>query len=731
MEEQKKLLKDRGLEVLRVLGEGAFGRVFQVRNERLGVMAAKIMEESKFEYSEWQAGIQLTRNVQNPFVLRYHEATLNGQNVLILMEYSNMGDLEDVLESKKDIPIPMIRVIMKHILEGLKIMHEKGLIHRDIKEPNILLHSPPGSGRVILKICDFGLVKKQQKGGVPVAMSFGGTPGYFAPELIIAAARGTVAASGKVDIWSAGVILFHLAARDDPFNSVPEMLQPLARPNTIKDDLLWDLLKKMLQVDPNDRISAEQALKHSFFTSKQAMKEISPVGMKIAIASQQAKKHGDRSVTFYDEKPTFTLPLVEMKQFTKKDPEADQQYQQQQQLGQGQGQGRGRHQQKGRSPSPAPGQQHHSNSHSNSPKPKQGHFQRDYHQGNRGGHHQGHQGGHHQGHQGGSPDPMAGQDRFTVPNPMTDDYAKMLIKVITGGHRLTQQQVNSILAQSLPILQALPNIIDVNVPDGKEITVVGDIHGQFFDLQELFRVNRGKPSNFHPYIFTGNYVDFGSFGAETFLILLCFKLAFPQHVHLLRGQHESEVRTKEFGFKNEIEDKYNNATYREFLRVFNALPLCAVINHRAFVVNSGLFSKPNVGLDDIKQINRQVEPESDVGEKLMAQMLYSEPMEEDGVKMKTNSFGCQFGPNVTNEFLNKNNLQLVIRSNTAKSQGHSVQHSGKLTTVFSAPSFVRDSDKGAYLRVLGQNLEIHPYKFSSVQALPAKMYFDPITCRSQ
>ncbi|KAA6390256.1 MAG: putative Serine/threonine-protein phosphatase 5 [Streblomastix strix] len=152
----------------------------------------------------------------------------------------------------------------------------------------------------------------------------------------------------------------------------------------------------------------------------------------------------------------------------------------------------------------------------------------------------------------------------------------------------------------------------------------GDIHGQFFDLLEIFNRN-GKPSNENPYLFIGNYVDFGSFGSEIFLLLLCYKLAYPQNVHLLRGNYESAVCTQEFGFKKEVEDKYNPSIYQNFLLVFKSLPICALINLRIFVVHGGLFNRRDVTLEEIRQVNRFNEPGEEEGEKLMQQMLWSNP----------------------------------------------------------------------------------------------------------
>ncbi|KAA6377874.1 MAG: putative Serine/threonine-protein phosphatase 5, partial [Streblomastix strix] len=228
-----------------------------------------------------------------------------------------------------------------------------------------------------------------------------------------------------------------------------------------------------------------------------------------------------------------------------------------------------------------------------------------------------------------------------VPNPMTPDYPKMLLGAFSKSQRLKILQVNAILLQGRKLLKKLSNIIEGNVPQEKQITIVGDLHGQFFDLLEIFKRN-GKPSNENPYLFLGNYVDYKTFGTEIFILLLCYKLAYPQSVHLLRGNHESSLCTKKHGFMREVEDKYSTAVYQNFLLVFNTLPICAIINSCVFVVHGGLFNRRNVTLEKIRQINRFTEPGEEGGEVLMAQMLWSVPTNLVGQNPK-----YEFGPNIT------------------------------------------------------------------------------------
>ncbi|KAA6362288.1 MAG: hypothetical protein EZS28_042185, partial [Streblomastix strix] len=108
-----------------------------------------------------------------------------GQNAVIILEYANMKNLQNLIQTNKDLPPSIIRVIMKQLLEGLRLIHEKGLIHRDIKGENILLHSPPNSGKVIVKIADFGLVKQQKREEQSITKSVAGTKTHMPPEMLI------------------------------------------------------------------------------------------------------------------------------------------------------------------------------------------------------------------------------------------------------------------------------------------------------------------------------------------------------------------------------------------------------------------------------------------------------------------------------------------------------------------------------------------------------------------
>jgi len=143
------------------------------------------------------------------------------------------------------------------------------------------------------------------------------------------------------------------------------------------------------------------------------------------------------------------------------------------------------------------------------------------------------------------------------------------------------------------------NVVHVQAP----VTVVGDIHGQFFDLIEIFKIGGYCPDT--NYLFlgafrithgkncpnggAGDYVDRGMFSVETISLLVCLKLRYPHRVHLIRGNHESRGVTQSYGFYTECSRKYGNANvWHYFTDMFDFLTLSVVINDQIFCVHGGI-----------------------------------------------------------------------------------------------------------------------------------------------
>ncbi|ETV99300.1 hypothetical protein H310_08032 [Aphanomyces invadans] len=300
----------------------------------------------------------------------------------------------------------------------------------------------------------------------------------------------------------------------------------------------------------------------------------------------------------------------------------------------------------------------------------------------------------------------------------TIEFVTDVLDHFKRGKLLHRKYALQILLQMKAMLQALPTLL--RIPLGTEsqahITVCGDTHGQFYDVCNIFALN-GLPSETNPYLFNGDFVDRGSFSLEVVLTLFIMKLAFPDHVHLLRGNHESKNMNKIYGFEGEVKHKYDEVVMNLFSEVFNWLPLAACIESKILVVHGGLFHQDNVTLNDIMKIDRNREPPESG---LMSDLMWSDPQPFPGRGPSKRGIGLSFGPDVTKAFLAYNNLDLLVRSHEVKDEGYLVEHDEKCITVFSAPNYCDQmGNKGAFIQFF-RDLKPRFTKFTAVEHPPIR-----------
>lgn len=258
-----------------------------------------------------------------------------------------------------------------------------------------------------------------------------------------------------------------------------------------------------------------------------------------------------------------------------------------------------------------------------------------------------------------------------------------------------------------------PSLIDITIPKGKKFTVCGDIHGQFFDLLNIFELN-GLPSDTNPYLFNGDVVDRGSFSIECILLLFSLKLLYPDHFYISRGNHETHSMNQMYGFEGECKAKYSHSIYDLFSEVFQVLPLAHCINNKILVVHGGLCSSETVTLDDIRKLDRNRQPPEDG---VMCELLWSDPMPQPGTATSKRGIAIAFGPDVTEKFCKRNNLDYIIRSHEVKMLGYEKAHNDKCITVFSAPNYCDNvGNEGAFIILKGDKLE-NP-EFVRFEAVP-------------
>ena len=244
--------------------------------------------------------------------------------------------------------------------------------------------------------------------------------------------------------------------------------------------------------------------------------------------------------------------------------------------------------------------------------------------------------------------------------PLTREKVMEIIQYLKDQKKLHKKYLWVLCLWAIEVMSAEPNMVEVTV-DGlqcQEIVVCGDIHGQYYDLLNIFNTNE-FPCRERPYLFNGDFVDRGSFSVECVIALFLFKVLDPKCIYLNRGNHENPDMNKMYGFEGEVLAKYCADTFIVFKNVFYALPLAHCLNKKVLVLHGGLFEKEDVRLEDLNKINRK-QPIPSVG--LMCDMLWADPCNDQGRSKSQRGVSIQFGPDVAERFLNLNNLGELTRA---------------------------------------------------------------------
>ena len=262
---------------------------------------------------------------------------------------------------------------------------------------------------------------------------------------------------------------------------------------------------------------------------------------------------------------------------------------------------------------------------------------------------------------------------------------------------LTEHDLKILCDKVRELLCEESNVQPISVP----VIVCGDIHGQFFDLMNLFEKGGDLPEK--KYLFLGDYVDRGYNSVETLEYLLCLKLKYQGRITLLRGNHESRQICYSYGFYEEITRKYGNANpWRYFNDLFDYLPIAALIEGKIFCVHGGL--SPLIStVDQIRLINRKQEIPH---EGAFCDLMWSDPDDIEAWIISTRGAGYFFGWKVVNEFNRINDLNLICRAHQLVNEGFKYWFKDKnLVTVWSAPNYCYRCGNKASILKLGQKME--------------------------
>ena len=263
-----------------------------------------------------------------------------------------------------------------------------------------------------------------------------------------------------------------------------------------------------------------------------------------------------------------------------------------------------------------------------------------------------------------------------IRRPLDAGYAGKVTKSVC----LKNAEIVAICQRAREVFLSQPALIELDAP----VKIVGDVHGQYTDLIRMFEMCGFPPMA--NYLFLGDYVDRGKQSLETILLLLCYKLKFPQNFFLLRGNHECANVTRVYGFYDECKRRCNVKTWKTFIDCFNTLPIAAIVAGKIFCVHGGL-SPALSHMDDIRNIARPTDI-PDYG--LLNDLVWSDPadMDQDWEANERGVSYC-FGKGVIADFLTTHDFDLICRAHMVVEDGYEFFNDRVLVTVFSAPNVSR------------------------------------------
>lgn len=208
-----------------------------------------------------------------------HEIQETEDLLLIIFDYIGGPTLKQVLKTEPN--LSTTKQIILSLLMGVSNLNKNGIIHRDLKPENLIFQK--NGSKYLLKILDFGLACKINE-PTKLISSVCGTPGFMAPEIFRTSRKNLYSImNSKIDIFAIGAIFHLLLFNKYVFGEGKERLENNRKGKIVIQDieekgeefqLGYDLMRKMLLIDPDERISVVDAIKHQFFSEPEELPDI-------------------------------------------------------------------------------------------------------------------------------------------------------------------------------------------------------------------------------------------------------------------------------------------------------------------------------------------------------------------------------------------------------------------------------------------------------------------------
>ena len=253
---------------VKAIGRGHFGTVYLacLKTQPMQLVAVKSMIKKKVQgvQERLEREIRILFSLDHPNIIRLYEVFEDAKYVHLVTEYCSGGELFEHIVAMGRYSEPDAVGLLRKILLAVNNLHHNNVCHRDLKPENFMFEDNTETAE--LKLIDFGLSNKFRNDDLS---SFVGTPEYVAPEVI----QGGY--GSKCDLWSVGVIMYAMLSGKMPFtgahisDTFARIIQGEFKVNTDEFSLVSpqaiDLLRKLLVVDPESRLSADEALTHPWF----------------------------------------------------------------------------------------------------------------------------------------------------------------------------------------------------------------------------------------------------------------------------------------------------------------------------------------------------------------------------------------------------------------------------------------------------------------------------------
>lgn len=275
--------------------------------------------------------------------------------------------------------------------------------------------------------------------------------------------------------------------------------------------------------------------------------------------------------------------------------------------------------------------------------------------------------------------------------------------------QFSEQTITALCDETATLLQKRPSLLRIEPP----LYVVGDIHGNILDLIRIFILSQGPP--YSRFLFLGDYVDRGPCSLCVITLLFAMQLAFPDHVFLLRGNHEFESINSTYGFLDEVMFYYGtNEIFTQINKTFEYLPIAAIIRDEIFCVHGGL----SPTLHSLSQIDEIQRPFKSYESDFVADLLWSDPILTNTSYVRSQrGSGVTFGPNEVKTFLEQFKVKIIIRAHQCVKQGVVRFGDTELYTVFSSSNYDEGSKNSCGLMFFSSDFAMKCFSLPPIPQL--------------